>query len=1151
MSYEPKKSLFGLEPDQLDRLFSLGTRRDENDEPEKEKGKKSQPLDSSDFTTSLQSSIEQIGQWIGPYKLVRVLGEGGMGMVYLAEQEKPIRRRVALKVIKPGMDSKRVLARFEAERQALALLDHPNIAHVHQAGTTQAGRPYFVMEYVEGLPINEYCDSHKLTIKDRLGLFLQVCQAVQYAHQKGIIHRDIKPSNILISEQQGKNTPKIIDFGIAKAIHQPLIDRTFDTEQDQLFGTPEYMSPEQTEPKARDIDTRTDVYSLGIVLYELLAGGLPFDPDDFRRGGIDHIRKVIREQDPKPPSTRRTRTQAQVSSQIENQKVKIANDLDWITLKAMDKDLARRYATVDAMAMDIRNYLNHQPVSAVPPSVFYRTKKLIRRHRQATILVCAGFILLLVLTWAARTFIQTGRERARFQTFEHEQLLLKAQDDFGNRHYNDALARIEPLLKSRYVGRRARLLHAQLLLATQGAGAAVPEFEKLLDTSDETAGQAHFLLANIYYNADPCAPGGTREYYQRWQSHREKAEQLIADTASYYFLRAKAAYGVKETLDMLAETLERDKQHYDALRERAQIYNSQYDYEKMVRDAARMIGIRPDNPQGYALSALALQGLRRLDEALLDHNEAILLAPDDPQLYDARRETYMCLGQYELALRDARMSVSLKPNDLPYRYGIFAAYTALGCYEEAMREYNHFLSYPFMQEHRLGGAPMYLRGVFYLFSFKGVAESVTIGRSWHGSETPPLTAPYTLMFEIEPFYRNVHDQAQRLVLKGFHPTWSPDGKKLAYSHGLLMASGVAVYDVETGRTELLTTSGRNPEWSPDGRYIAFERNRRIWPIESLANLNIRTWRPDGWRQTHAEEVWIADMVTYEIRRVAEGTCPRWGHRSGRLYYTSKKNNTLYAVSLARKDAEPTPILERCSQAALISPDERYVADNDFCELRIVDLESNDIIATWTAPPSSRNGLIVSWSPDSRELSLGSPNGSWMGLWIYNLDTKEASKVLDGWWMASRWAPDKSKIALTLGVFIEIWQMELEQDVPTAASFNSVQTTEDHLTDLLKRLNDWCDADPDFMHAHYMRAMCALLMRHEKADEYLQQFENSLAPYNASDCAYEASWMLKTPHDTRNKLLPLAQLLARKALEKEPENEEFQKILTEALSNTED
>jgi len=239
-----------------------------------------------------------------------------MGIVYLAEQREPIRREVALKVIKPGMDSKRVIARFETEQQALALMDHPHVARVFDAGLAPSARPYFVMEHVRGIPITEHCDKHRLTVEQRLTLFLHVCEAIQHAHQKGIIHRDLKPSNILVAIQDEEAVPKVIDFGVARAVSQPLTERTLYTEQGQLVGTPEYMSPEQASPSNQDIDTRTDIYSLGIILYELLAGGLPFDPEDFCSGGIDHIRKVICEKDPKTPSTRLAQLQASHKSKI-------------------------------------------------------------------------------------------------------------------------------------------------------------------------------------------------------------------------------------------------------------------------------------------------------------------------------------------------------------------------------------------------------------------------------------------------------------------------------------------------------------------------------------------------------------------------------------------------------------------------------------------------------------------------------------------------------------------------------------------------------------------------------------------------------------------------------------------------------------------
>ena len=319
-----KRSIFGLEPDQLDEILSVVTGGLDESELDKaassssDHAKQSEKSNFAGNTASLQESTELPGNQIGPYKLLCVLGEGGMGVVYLAEQRKLARRQVALKVIKPGMDTKLVIARFEAERQALALLDHPNVAHVYDADTTELGRPYFVMEYVKGVPITEHCDRHKLTIEERLKLFLQVCEAIQHAHQKGIIHRDIKPSNILILFEGQRAMPKVIDFGIAKAVSQPLTERTLYTEQGQLVGTPEYMSPEQAEMTSQDVDTRSDIYSLGVLLYELMTGVLPFEAEELRKGGLDHIRTVIREEEPKTPSTRLSTISGEESTKVHN-----------------------------------------------------------------------------------------------------------------------------------------------------------------------------------------------------------------------------------------------------------------------------------------------------------------------------------------------------------------------------------------------------------------------------------------------------------------------------------------------------------------------------------------------------------------------------------------------------------------------------------------------------------------------------------------------------------------------------------------------------------------------------------------------------------------------------------------------------------------
>ncbi|MHC4147453.1 MAG: serine/threonine protein kinase, partial [Planctomycetota bacterium] len=348
-----------------------------------------------------------------------------MGVVYLAEQVEALRRQVALKVIKPGMDSKRVIARFEAERQALALLDHPNIAHVHDAGTTEQGRLYFVMEYVKGLSITEHCDGHKLTIEDRLGLFQQVCHAVHHAHQKGIIHRDIKPSNILVSMVDDRPVPKIIDFGIAKAVSQPWTDSTvFTTEQGQLVGTPEYMSPEQAERGNQDIDTQTDVYSLGLVLYRLLAGALPFDTKELLKQGYDEIRRKIREDEPSKPSMRLADLGGEATEIARDRQTDIASlrrflkkDLDWITMKALEKDPARRYATASDFAADIGRYLRAEPVLAGPPGMVHCLGKLVRRHRSpvmvglgAVVLVASVVGLFLLLGRGSPELRQLGRD---------------------------------------------------------------------------------------------------------------------------------------------------------------------------------------------------------------------------------------------------------------------------------------------------------------------------------------------------------------------------------------------------------------------------------------------------------------------------------------------------------------------------------------------------------------------------------------------------------------------------------------------------------------------------------------------------------------------------------------------------------------------
>jgi len=346
----------------------------------------------------------------GKYKLLEELGSGGMGVVYLAEQVEPVKRRVALKIIKLGMDTRQVVARFETERQALAVMDHPNIARVFDAGATETGRPYFVMELARGIPITDYCDRHKLPTRERLQLFIGVCQAVQHAHQKGVIHRDLKPSNILVVIQDDRPVPKIIDFGIAKATDHRLAQRTLFTEQGQLIGTPEYMSPEQAEMSGLDVDTRTDIYSLGVILYELLAGALPFDAGKLRSAAFGEIQRIIRETEPPKASTRLS-TLKETKAEIAKRRgtdpgslIKLLRgDLDWITMKAMAKDRTHRYSSASDLAAEIERYLRHEPVTAGPPSAAYRIGKYVRRHKLGV--AAAVVVMLAVLIGTAGTTI--------------------------------------------------------------------------------------------------------------------------------------------------------------------------------------------------------------------------------------------------------------------------------------------------------------------------------------------------------------------------------------------------------------------------------------------------------------------------------------------------------------------------------------------------------------------------------------------------------------------------------------------------------------------------------------------------------------------------------------------------------------------------
>jgi serine/threonine protein kinase len=387
-------------------------------------------------TLKIEAAEDKLGAAIGRYKLLEKIGEGGFGLVYVAEQREPVKRRVALKIIKLGMDTRQVVARFEAERQALAMMDHPNIARVLDAGATESGRPYFVMELVRGIRITEYCDQNNVPTRQRLDLFLKVCQAIQHAHQKGIIHRDIKPSNILVTLHDGMPVPKVIDFGIAKATQGELTDKTVYTQFQQFIGTPAYMSPEQAEMSGLDIDTRSDIYSLGVLLYELLTGRTPFDPHELMQSGIDAMRKTIREKEPLRPSTRLNTLQREDLTTTAKHRGADAprlisllrGDLDWIVMKCLEKDRTRRYDSASALADDVHRYLSNDAVLARPPTRLYRFQKLVRRNKPVFAAVGTGVATLVVgLIFSLYLFVQEREARRRAVAAEREQARMRQE----------------------------------------------------------------------------------------------------------------------------------------------------------------------------------------------------------------------------------------------------------------------------------------------------------------------------------------------------------------------------------------------------------------------------------------------------------------------------------------------------------------------------------------------------------------------------------------------------------------------------------------------------------------------------------------------------------------------------------------------------
>ena len=603
---------------------------------------------------------------IGPYRLLHIIGEGGMGEVWLAEQTAPIRRQVALKVIKAGMDTVQVVARFEAERQALALMDHPAIATVYDGGSTPEGRPYFVMEHVKGEPITTYCDRHKLAMRDRLELFAQVCDGVQHAHQKGVIHRDLKPSNVLVAVQDDRPVPKIIDFGVAKATARQLTDRTLYTELGAMIGTLEYMSPEQAEMGGLDIDTRTDVYALGVILYELLSGTLPFESKELRQAGFAEIQRTIREKEPPRPSTRITRLGGASTSAATNRNTEprrlasvLRGDLDWVTMRALEKDRTRRYQTVNALAAEVRRYLNHEPVVAGPPSAVYRAKKFVRRHRfgvaaAATLVVLLAAFAVTMALQARRIALERDRANREAETarqvssflvglFEVAKPSEAAANSVTAREILDkGAARIQTDLREQPAVQAA-------LMSTMGeAYHSLGSYKNARTLKD----QALTLQRQVYGPGSPEAAGGLISLAETLSSQAEYKEAERRAREAVALLRAAPGAGAMLAL---------------ALRELAwslYLQGNAADAESAAREAYGLYARQPNPPDKELADSLSTLGGILLDKADLAgaaraYEEALTLrrrayGPSHPRTVSASANlAAVWIAQGELAKAEA------------------------------------------------------------------------------------------------------------------------------------------------------------------------------------------------------------------------------------------------------------------------------------------------------------------------------------------------------------------------------------------------------------------------------------------------------------------------------------------------------------------
>ena len=994
------------------------------------------------------------GTQIGPYKLVQQIGEGGMGVVYMAEQAAPVRRTVALKIIKPGMDTREVIARFEAERQALALMDHPNIARVFDAGATAAGRPYFVMELVRGVPITEYCDQNNLPVHERLELFVTVCHAVQHAHQKGIIHRDIKPSNVLVTLHDGRPVPKVIDFGVAKAIGQQLTDKTLFTQLAQIVGTPLYMSPEQAQLTGLDVDTRGDVYSLGVLLYELLTGSTPLERDRMKKAALDEIRRLIREEDPPSPSMRLSSTAGEAQTAVAAHRRLdprglsrlVRGDLDWIVMKALEKDRNRRYETANGFAADIGRYLCDEPVEACPPSSVYRFHKFARRNKAAFAIGSTVAAALLVAVMA----LAVSNSLVRRESAAKELALVEKSTALGEK--DTALNEKQKALQT------ARFQEG---LAKQNAATAE-------ERSRELSRRLYLAQMNLAGNStlDPRGTARVLELTSRWQPR--PGEQDLRGWEWYYL----DAYCNSERLTLRGHTGPVSSVAWNSTGTR--LASGSFDHTVRIYEPATgtvLLVLRGHgdcvfsvawNPQASQLATAGNDRTIRIWDgetgaeigSLVGHTDvvrSVAWSPDGKQIVSASADRRLIIwdaatGRETLTLagHDAEVLATAWSPDGQWiasgaRGGVVTIWdSATGMASRSLRGEGHeVLCVAWSPDStRLASAGGDARNCRIWDVDSGRQIHQLLGHlyeinaiDWSPDGTQLVTACRDKAIRIW----DAASGRQTTLLHGHTDSvtaarWSPDGKEIASSsHDL----GVKLWNLKAG-AEKLTFRGHTGavlgvSWSPDGRMIATaseDRQVKVWDaamgrlvqnfIGHSAGVLAVAWSPDGtclasggddrgiivWNSTTGEQIRTLVGNTAKVESVA------WSPDSSQIAAVGH-DRTLRVWNAASGETVCDMRVASRMRTVAWSPDGRRLALMSEECARVFDT------VTWQELLQlSDHVLGIAWSPDGARLATCHTQGV---VKIWNSETGAELFALRGhatWSNCVAWSPDGRRLAST-------------------------------------------------------------------------------------------------------------------------------------------